>query len=114
MDVLFQARTWARSRGGPDKGPTFLVFDVVLEENVLGIPVSALPLVGAAVVVVAVSRFFFLVTVVLPLMVSRRLQMCVAIVPWWARTAAPAAIEWIQSGGARRSQRRPRARGGAK
>jgi hypothetical protein len=60
VDVLFQAKTWARSREGPENGPKFLIFDVVMEENVMGIPVSALPLVAAAVVLVAVSPAFFL------------------------------------------------------
>jgi hypothetical protein len=53
MDVVFQAKTWALSRDG--KGSKVLLFDVILEENVLGIPVSALPLVIAAVVAAAVS-----------------------------------------------------------
>jgi hypothetical protein len=55
MDVVFQAKTWARNRDGPSQGSNVLLFDIVLEENVLGIPVSALPLVLAAVVAVAVS-----------------------------------------------------------
>ena len=55
MYVVFQAKKWARSRNGPDKGHSVLLFDIVLEENVLGIPVSALPLVIGAVTAVAVS-----------------------------------------------------------
>ena len=53
MDVVFQAKTWALRRDG--KGSKVLLFDVILEENVLGIPVSALQLVIAAVVAAAVS-----------------------------------------------------------
>ena len=59
MDVVFQAKKWALSRDGPDRGSQVLLFDVVLEENVLGIPVSALPLVITAVVAVVV-RFTLL------------------------------------------------------
>jgi len=54
MSVVFQAQNWALSRDGTNQGSKLLLFDILLEENVLGIPVSALPLVITAVVVVAV------------------------------------------------------------
>lgn len=54
MVVVFQAQKWAESRDGTHQGSKVLLFDILLEENVLGIPVSALPLVVTAVIVVAV------------------------------------------------------------
>lgn len=60
MDVVFQAQKWALSPDIPNQGSKVLLFDILLEENVLGIPVSALPLVITAVVVVAVCWLRFI------------------------------------------------------
>lgn len=97
---MFQAKRWARSRHGPDKGHNVLIYDIVLEENVLGIPVSALPIIIGAVGAVAVSESSaliypieakYLINLVL-------LQLCVAILPWWAGAGAPFIVRWIVTG----------------
>ncbi|KAL4542223.1 hypothetical protein Ndes2526B_g09197 [Nannochloris sp. 'desiccata'] len=77
MDVVFQAQKWALSPDIPNQGSKVLLFDILLEENVLGIPVSALPLVITAVVVVA---------------------LCVGVLPWWAGAAAPELVRWLMAG----------------
>ena len=55
VDVMLEATRRAQSRDGANGGPKELIFDIVLEENVMGVPVSALPLVIFAVGAVAVS-----------------------------------------------------------
>lgn len=51
--IGFQAKPWAVYRSG--KTPDALFYDIILEENVLGVPISSLPIILTAVGVLVVS-----------------------------------------------------------
>ena len=105
VDVLFQAKKLSNSRKGSDDegGPTVLMFDIILEENIFGVPVSAMPLVMTAMTAVMVRFFFpwllmksgFILFYTTNSDVFTYLQLCAALLPWWAGAATPAAVGWL-------------------
>ena len=94
------AEPLTQHRDGPDKGIRSLVYDIVLEEDVLGVPVSALPIVITAVAAVIVRFSFFCFSLQCFQWYSRLFLCsldvcdCVAVVGWGRRSENCRLVAW--------------------
>ncbi|PRW20533.1 zinc finger 665-like protein [Chlorella sorokiniana] len=77
-DELLAVEQWGRWRQ-PQQAPQLLMYDIVLERSTVGVPHSALPLLAAALLLLALVA---------------------GAVPWWSDAAVPNLLNWLNGNGA--------------